>query len=404
MENRTVYLDHNATTPMAPEVFDAMVPYLKEYFYNPSSLYYPAQKVREEIEVARNKITQMLNAVQGRLIFTSGGTEADNFALKGVMLANQKKGKHLITSKIEHHGIITTSENLEKMGYEVTYLPVGTDGIVNLNELKKTIRKDTVLISIMHANNETGVIQPVEEIAKIAHENNVIFHTDAVQTVGKLPIDIESLDADLVSFSGHKFYGPKGIGALYIKNGVRFVPLIDGGAQERHMRAGTEYVAGIIGMAKALELAIERMDKETKKESALRDKLEKGILAKIPDCQINGNIEKRLPNTTNISIQYVEGEALLMYLSEEGICVSSGSACSSSSLEPSHVLLAMGISHEIAHGSVRFSFGRMNTEEDVNTVLEKLPKIVERLRQFSPFGKNKEGFWDKGVPRDNHEH
>ncbi|HCL57742.1 MAG TPA: cysteine desulfurase NifS [Spirochaetia bacterium] len=389
---KTIYLDHNATTPMDKRVLDFIYPYLTDEFYNPSSIHLPGQQVREEIEKSRKKILELLEGENYNLYFTSGGTEADNFAIQGAAYGNQKKGRHIICSSIEHHAVIDTCKALEKDGFEVTYLSTGSDGVVNLDDLKQSIRKDTILVTVMHANNETGVIQPVEEIARFCREKGIIFHTDAVQTAGKIPLSLKKIGADLVVISSHKFYGPKAAGALLVRKGTRIFPLFHGGSQEKNLRPGTENTPGIIGMARALEIAVSEMETEGIRQKELRDRLEEGILNLIPDVQVNGSREKRVPGTLNVSIKYVEGEALLMYLSDEGIAASSGSACSSSSLEPSHVLLSMGIAHEIAHGSIRFSLGKMNGEEDVEAVLKILPEVVKKLRRFSPFGKDKEEF------------
>ena len=389
-----VYLDHNATTYILPEVFEAMKPYLTNVFFNPSSIYRPSEELHEVLEEARDKIKELLGAKQGKVVFTGGGSESDNLALKGIAYAKQNKGKHIITSQIEHHAVLHTCENLEKHGFEITYLPVDKIGLVNLDALKKAIRKETILISIMYANNETGVIQPIEEIAKIAHENGILFHTDAVQVVGKIPVNVEQSGIDLLSLSAHKFYGPKGVGALYINKGVTIEPQIHGGGQEMKLRAGTENIAGIMGMVKALELASTNAVEESKKEKALRDRLQAGITKLIPECFINGydsaKKDVRLNNTLNVIIKYIEGESMLLLMDAQKICISSGSACTSGSLDPSHVLLAMGIPHEFAHGSLRFSFGRYNTDSDVDKVLEVLPGIVSRLRKMSPLYEGKE--------------
>ena len=390
LKMKLVYLDHNATTPIDERVLSVMIPYFSANFANPSSIYTIAQKAKEVIEDARSRVAQLINASNGNIIFTGGGSEADNLAIKGVAFANMDKGKHIITSQIEHHAVLNPCKYLERLGFEVTYLPVDKYGIVDLDALRKAIRKDTILISIMYANNETGVIQPIEEIAKITKEKGVYFHTDAIQAVGKMRVDVEQLGVDLLSMSAHKFYGPKGVGALYVRKGIKIDPIIHGGGHEKGLRAGTENVAGIVGLTKALEIAMEHVEKEWEREQRLRDKLEKGLLEKIPDCFVNGHPEKRLANTTNIIVKYVEGESMLTYLDAEGICASSGSACTSGSLEPSHVLIAMGIPHELAHGSLRFSLGRSNTEADIDKVLDVLPNIVKKLREISPFGKGKD--------------
>ncbi len=382
---REIYLDYNATTPVDPGVVEAMLPYLKGYFHNPSSLYSGSIRVRSDIEFARKKVASLINSRPDEIVFTGGGSEADNLAIKGVAFAHSDKGRHIITSSIEHHAVLHTCKFLEKMGYDVTYLPVDKYGFVDPDDLKKSIRKDTILVSIMLANNEIGTIEPIEELAKIAHDHGVLFHSDAVQAVGKIPVDVEELGVDLLSMSAHKFYGPKGVGALYMRKGVKLAPLIHGGSQEKNRRAGTENVAGIIGMGKAAEIAIEEMQDEERRIKPLRDKLEEGIFSRIPEIIVNGHPENRLYNTLNVCIKFIEGESMLALLDAKGISTSSGSACTSSSLEPSHVLLAIGIPHEIAHGSLRFSLGKYNTEEDIDTVLEVLPDIVKKLRKLSPY-------------------
>ncbi|OGI11196.1 MAG: cysteine desulfurase NifS [Candidatus Margulisbacteria bacterium GWF2_35_9] len=379
-----VYLDHNATTYLAPEVIEKIKTLLEPNFANPSSLYGISLRAKEELEDARAEMKKLLGISSGQLIFTGGGSESDNLAIKGVAYANQRKGKHIITSAIEHHAVLHTCENLQKQGFEITYIPVDDQGVVKLDELKKTIRKDTVLISIMYANNETGVIQPMAEIVKIAKEQGVLVHTDAVQVIGKLPINIDELGVDLLSLSAHKFYGLKGVGALYVKKRVLLDPIINGGEQENGKRAGTENVVGILAMAEALKVSLKNAKDEGLREKKLRDKLENGLLSSIPESFINGKGADRLSNTCNIIIKYIEGESMLLHLDANNICASSGSACTSGSLDPSHVLLAMGVPHEFAHGSLRFSFGKLNTEEDVNKVLEVLPKIIKTLRAMSP--------------------
>lgn len=388
---RCIYLDYNATTPLDKRVLEAMMPYLTDNYANPSSIYRFAQQARKAIDDARAEVAASLNAREREIIFTGGGTEANNLAIKGVAFANSGKGRHIITSQIEHHAVLNTCKYLEERhGFEITAVPVDSYGIVDVDAIKAAIRDDTILITIMYANNETGVIQPVREIAQIARERGIYFHTDAIQVVGKMPIDVQDLGVDLLSISAHKFYGPKGVGALFIRKGVRIDPLVHGGHHELNKRAGTENVAGIIGLAKALSIAHESMDEEWKREKHLRDKLERGIIERIPEVIVNGHPEKRLANTLNIIVKYVEGEAMLLTMDMEGICASSGSACTSGALEPSHVLTAMGIPHELAHGSLRFSIGRYTTEEEIDYVLDVLPKIVERLREISPFGPGKD--------------
>ena len=380
-----IYLDYNATTPIDERVLSAMLPYLKEEFGNPSSIYSLAQRARRAVEEAREKLAKLLNADPKEIIFTSGGTESDNFAIKGIAYANQDKGKHIITSQIEHHAVLNTCKFLEKQGFHITYLPVDRYGVVDLDALEKSITPQTILISIMFANNEVGTIQPIKKIGEIAKRQGVYFHTDAVQAVGKIPIDVKELGIDLLSLSAHKFYGPKGVGALYLRKGVKISSFIQGGEQERGRRGGTENVAGIVGLGKAAEIAQEEMVEEEKRVRALRDELERRLLERIPEVVLNGHPQNRLYNTLSICVKYVEGESMLINLDREGICASSGSACTSGSLEPSHVLLAMGVPPEIAHGSLRFSLGKFNKEEDVERVSEVLPSIVEELRKISPF-------------------
>ena len=390
-----IYLDNAATTPVDPEVLKAMEPYYRDKFANPSAVYSFAQEVKKDIDNAREKMALFLNCNSSEIVFTGGGTESDNLAIKGVAFANQEKGRHIITSGIEHHAVLNTCKYLEGAGFSVTYLPVDKYGIIDVSDFKKAIRKDTILASIMYANNEIGTIEPIKELAQIAKENNIYFHTDAVQAAGKIKIDVKELGVDLLSISGHKFYGPKGVGVLYIKKGTKIHPLIHGGHHEKNRRAGTENVAGIIGIAKAAEISMNFLEnpENNLKIKNLRDLLQKSILEKIPDVIINGHPEKRMDNILNICIKYIEGESVLIHLDFEGICASSGSACTSGSLEPSHVLLAIGLPHEIAHGSIRFSFGKFNTEEDVKKVIEVLPGIVEKLRNMSPFWKER----SKGV-------
>ncbi|MCX8092731.1 MAG: cysteine desulfurase NifS [Candidatus Goldbacteria bacterium] len=388
---KNIYLDNAATTPVDPEVLKAMEPYYKEKFANPSGIYSFAQEIKRDIENAREKMAKFLNAEPSEIVFTSSGTESDNTAIKGIAFANQDKGKHIITSKIEHHAVLNTCKYLEQMGFSVTYLSVDRYGLVDPTDFKKAIRKDTVLASIMYANNEIGTIEPIKELAKIAKEHNIYFHTDAVQAAGKIALNVKELGVDLLSISAHKFYGPKGVGLLYIKKGTKIHSLLHGGHHEKNRRAGTENVAGIIGMAKAAEISMEfyKNPENILKIKKLRDMLERGILEKIPEVVVNGHPEKRMENILNICIKYIEGESILIHLDFEGICASSGSACTSGSLEPSHVLLALGLPHEIAHGSIRFSFGKFNTEDDVKEVLDVLPGIVEKLRNMSPFWKEK---------------
>ena len=388
MEN-LIYLDNNATTPTDERVVEAMLPYFCKKYGNPSSIYKLANESDMAKEEARDKVAKLLNAKPYEIVFTGCGTESDNFAIKGTAFANRKKGNHIITSSIEHHAVLNACKWLEKQGFEVTYIGVDKHGIVNLDELCKAITDKTILISIMHANNEVGTIEPIKEIADIAKDNGIYFHIDAVQTVGKLPIDVNDLSVDLLSMSGHKFYGPKGVGALYIRKGTKIDSLLHGGHHERNRRAGTENVPGIVGLGKASEIAMEEFEEEERRVKKLRDRLEKGLMEKIDDVIINGHPERRLPSTLNLSVKYVEGESILLQLNHNGIAASSGSACTSGSFEPSHVLTSMGIPPEVAHGSLRFSVGRSNTENDIDKVIEVLPPIVEKLREMSPFGKGK---------------
>lgn len=382
--DREIYFDNAATTKVRDEVFDEMKKYFCQNYGNPSSIYKIARTSKNAVEKAREQIAKSINANSGEIYFTAGGSESDNWALKGIAESYSDKGKHIITLCIEHHAVLHTCEYLETKGFEVTYLPVDENGIVKLEDLKSAIRKDTILISIMFANNEIGSIQPIEEIGKIAFENGIIFHTDAVQAVGHIPIDVKKLNIDLLSMSAHKFYGPKGTGALYIKKGLKIKPLIHGGAQERNRRAGTENLAGIIGLGKAIELITNEMEEETKKMTYLRDKLIDGILNTIPYSRLNGDRKRRLPGNVNISFEFVEGESILLLLDSKGIYASSGSACTSGSLDPSHVLLAIGLPHEKAHGSLRLTLGMFNKEEEVDYLLKELPEIISRLRNMSP--------------------
>lgn len=391
--DRIYYFDNAATTKVSPEVLEEISKYYSEEYFNPSSIYKPAQRCKDAVERARAQVAAAFNADPKEIYFTSGGSEADNWAIKGIANAYKNKGKHIITSCIEHHAVLHTCEYLESEGFEVTYLPVDGEGLVSLEDLKAAIRPDTILITIMFANNEIGTIQPIAEIGKIARENKIIFHTDAVQAAGHVPIDVKALNIDLMSMSGHKLYAPKGVGALYIRKGIKIKNLIHGGQQERGRRATTENVPGIVGLGKAITDAVSHIAEETERQIKLRDKLIDGILSAIPYSRLNGSRDKRLPGNVNISFEFIEGESILLLLDMNGICGSSGSACTSGSLDPSHVLLAIGLPHEKAHGSLRLSLGRFNTEEEVDYVLEKLPPIIERLRAMSPlyeeFIKNK---------------
>lgn len=384
MEKKTIYLDNAATTRTKPEVVKAMLPYFTENFGNPSSVYTFAGQNKAAVTNAREIIAHSLNAPTEDIYFTAGGSESDNWALKATMEAYKAKGNHLITSKIEHHAILHTCEYLEKQGFEVTYLDVDENGVVDLQQLKESIRPTTVLISIMYANNEIGTVQPIREIGRIAKEHGILFHTDAVQAYGQLPIDVMDENIDMLSASGHKLNGPKGIGFLYIRKGLKLRSLIHGGAQERKRRAGTENVPGIVGFGKAAELAAATMKERTQKETELRDYLITRVLAEIPYTRLNGHRSVRLPNNANFSFQFIEGESLLIMLDMKGICASSGSACTSGSLDPSHVLLAIGLPHEIAHGSLRLTLSDETTKEELDYTIEQLKEIVKNLRAMSP--------------------
>lgn len=382
MEN--IYFDNSATTKLDQSVLEEMIPYLKDEYGNASSIYKIGRNNRCAIENAREKVAKIINAEPQEIFFTSGGTESDNTAIRGIVYANRKKGNHIITSKIEHPAILETCKQLEKEGFEVTYVNVDENGILKLDELKKSIKNTTILISIMFANNEIGTIQPIEEIGQIAKENNIIFHTDAVQAIGNIRIDVKRMNIDSLSMSAHKFYGPKGIGVLYMKKGVKFDKLMNGGHQERNKRPGTENVPAIVGLGKAIELAYENFDEHNTKIKELRDYYVSEVQKRIPYIKINGDMENRLPGNSNISFRFIEGEGLLLNLDLKGICASSGSACTSGSLDPSHVLLAIGLPHEIAHGSLRISIGKYNTKEEVDYLLDNLVEIVKRLRNMSP--------------------
>lgn len=378
-----IYFDHNATTPVDKKVLEAMLPYFSEKYGNPSSIYRLAKEAELAKEKAREKIADFIGAKPNEVFFTSCGTESDNLAIKGICFANKERGNHIITSRTEHHAVLNTCKWLEKQGFKVSYIGVDKYGIVNLDELEKAITDKTILISIMYANNEVGTIEPIEEIANITKSRDVYFHTDAVQAVGKIPVDVKDLDLDLLSLSAHKLYGPKGVGVLYVKGGTKIDPLLHGGHHEKNRRAGTENIPGIVGLGVATEIARAEI-KRSEEIKNLRDKLERGLLKRIDDIKINGHPKKRLDGTLNLCVKYVEGESMLLHLDHKGIAASSGSACTAGSLEPSHVLTAMGISPEIAHGSLRFSLGKENTEEEVNKVLEVLPPIIDKLREMSP--------------------
>ena len=381
---KLIYLDNAATTKTSEEVVAAMLPYFTEYYGNPSSVYEFASESKKAVSNARRTIAETLGAQENEIYFTAGGSEADNWALKATAEAYQSKGKHIITTKIEHHAILHTAEYLEKRGFEITYIGVDENGVVKVDELEKAIRPDTILISVMFANNEIGTIQPIKEIGEIAKKHGVLFHTDAVQAYGQLPINVDELHIDMLSSSGHKLNGPKGIGFLYIRKGVKIRSFVHGGAQERKRRAGTENVPGIVGYGKAAEIAEKTMKERTAKEIELRDHLIDRVLAEVPYTRLNGHRTNRLPNNANFSFQFVEGESLLILLDNNGICASSGSACTSGSLDPSHVLLAIGLPHEIAHGSLRLTLSAETTMEDIDFVVDCIKQIIERLRSMSP--------------------
>ena len=382
MTGERIYLDYAATTPLDPRVLEAMMPYMTEHFGNPNSIHSFGREARRAIDEAREKIAQLLNCQPSEIVFTSGGTESDNLALRGIVEAYRHKGNHIVTTVIEHHAVLRTCKALEGMGFSVTYLPVDEHGLVSPEQVAEAVNERTILVSVMHANNEIGTIEPVAEIVKAVKEKcpDIIVHTDAVQTVGHIPVDIQGLGVDLLSFSAHKFYGPKGVGGLFVRRGVRLVPQITGGGQERNRRSGTENVAGIVGMAKALEFAVEEIPTELPRLQTLRDELIAGVLSLIPDSRLNGHPTLRLPHNANFSFRGIEGEALLLQLDLNGIAASSGSACSSGSLEPSHVLLALGLDYELAIGSLRLTLGRFTTCEHILRLLDLLPIVVEKLR------------------------
>jgi len=383
---KVIYTDNNATTQVAPEVLEEMLPYFHDIYGNPSSMHGFGGQVEQPLAEARKKVADLIGATPDEILFTSCGTESDNTAIRAAIESNPGK-KHIVTTRVEHPAIKNLGEYLSKHGYRVTFLPVDRQGRMDVGRLQKSLSDDTAMISVMWANNETGVLFPIEEIAQTARERGIVFHTDAVQAVGKIPIDVRRVPVDMLSLSGHKIHGPKGIGVLYVRKGTKFSPLLIGGHQEGGRRGGTENVASIIGLGKACELASKHLGKENEHVKYLRDKLEREILKQIPNSFINGDCEHRLPNTTNISFEYVEGEAILLMMNEFGICASSGSACTSGSLEPSHVLRAMGVPFTAAHGSIRFSLSIYNTEEEIDFIIEKLPPIIERLRALSPFWK-----------------
>lgn len=384
---RRIYLDYAATTPVHPDVLEAMTPYFSESFGNPSAIYSYGQEAKAAIEEARASVAGLIGASEEEIYFTSGGTEADNFALEGVAFASKKPNSHIITTAIEHHAILETCKFLEKRGFKVTYVPVDEYGMIDVDEIRRSITSDTVLVSVMHANNEVGTIQPLAELSKITREAGVYLHTDAVQTVGHIPVNVDELGVDLLSMSAHKLYGPKGVGAIYIRKGTRITSFLHGGQQEKGRRASTENVPGIVGFGKAAGIAPRDMDKEQERLAGLRDQFISRLLGEISHITLNGHPTKRLPNNINVSIEFAEGESLLLSLDLVGICASTGSACSSGTLEASHVLLAMGCSHERAHSSLRFTMGRWTIQEDIDKVMEVLPGIVDRLRAMSPLVK-----------------
>jgi cysteine desulfurase len=381
---KRIYLDHNATTPVRAEVLEAMLPYLKEKFGNASSIHEFGREAKVALEESREKVAGLFGASSNEIFFTGGGTESDNLAVKGTAFANRKKGLHIITSKIEHHAVLESCKFLEKEGFEITYLPVNPQGVVDPEDLRKALRDDTTLVSIMYANNEVGSIQPIEELSKIAKEKGTYFHTDAVQAAGKIPVNVRKLNVDMLSISAHKIYGPKGVGALFVRKGVRITPWFHGGRHERSRRAGTENVPAIVGLAKALELATNELESQSKYLRNLTEAFYQRLVQSIPDVIPNCDLRQRIPNTLNLSFKGVEGESIILSLDLKGVAVASGSACTSGALEPSHVLSAMGVPPEIAQGAIRFSFGRDNTMEDVEYVAGILPEIVQRLRSMSP--------------------
>jgi cysteine desulfurase len=384
---RRIYLDSNATTPVRPEVLSAMIPVLTEDYGNPSSIHWFGQQAKALLDSARQQVARLIRAETSEIVFVSGGTEADNLAIRGIAESQKSKGRHIITSKIEHHAVLHTCRDLEKQGYDVTWVGVSSDGLIDPEEIRRAIRPDTILISVMHANNEIGTIQPIEEIGTIAAAADVYFHSDGVQSAGKIPVDVKALKVDLYSISSHKIHGPKGAGALFIKKGTILKPQLTGGGHERNRRSGTENVAGIVGFGAAAKLAREGLDAEMSRIGSMRDRLESGLKKNIPYIHVNAEGAPRLPNTSNIMVDFAEGEGLVISLDLKGVAVSTGSACSSGSLEPSHVLTAIGKTPDEAHGSLRFSLNSMNTVEDIDYVIETLPGIVDRLRELSPYYK-----------------
>ncbi len=384
MTEKTIYFDHAATTAVRPEVIEAMMPFFSEKYGNASSVYSIGRESKKALEEARDKVASALRAQSREIFFTGSGTEADNWAIKGIAYANRDKGNHIITTNIEHHAVLHTCKFLEKEGFEITYLPVDKDGLIDPEQVREAIKPNTILVSVMYANNEIGTIQPIAEIGKITKEKDVFFHTDAVQAIGNIKIDVQEINADLLSLSAHKFYGPKGVGALYIRRGTKITSFMHGGAQERGRRASTENLPGIIGLGKAIEIADKNIDSYNNKLLELRERTINEVLDKIPYVRLNGHRQKRLPGNVNFSFEFIEGESLLLMLDVKGIAASSGSACTSGSLDPSHVLLAIGLPHEIAHGSLRLTFGAENTHSDIDYLMEVLPDIVGKLREMSP--------------------
>jgi len=387
VNGKRIYLDHAATTPAHPEVTEAMSPYYSEVFGNPSSIHSFGQEARTAVEEAREKVAALINAKKDEIVFTSGGTESDNFAIKGACLANKAKRNRILTTPIEHHAVLGPCEFMKTLGFEISYLPVDGYGMVDPADVKKDLNDKTALVSIMHSNNEIGTIQPIEEIGKITREAGVYLHTDAVQSAGAVPLDVDKMNVDLLSVSAHKLYGPKGAGCLYIRKGTKMVPFMHGGGQEKNRRGSTENVPGIVGFGKAAELAVKELDQRRAHLIPLRDRLIKGLSEKIGNALLNGHPSKRLPNNVSMCFEFVEGESMLLNLDMEGIAASTGSACSSATLEPSHVLLAIGRPHAIAHGSIRFTLGRMTTDGDIDKILDVFPKIVSKLRKMSPLYK-----------------
>ncbi|MEC4817928.1 MAG: cysteine desulfurase NifS [Scytonema sp. PMC 1069.18] len=384
MRKDCIYLDNNATTKVDPEVVEAMLPYLTDFYGNPSSMHTFGGQVGKAVRQAREEVATLLGADESEIIFTSGGTEGDNAAIRAALLAQPEK-RHIITTQVEHPAVLNVCKQLETQGYSVTYLSVNRQGQLDLNELEAALTGNTALVTIMYANNETGVVFPIEQIGLRVKEHGALFHVDAVQAVGKIPLNMKTSTIDMLTMSGHKIHAPKGIGALYVRRGVRFRPMLIGGGQQRGRRGGTENVSGVVALGKAAELELKHLEEATTREKRLRDRLEQTIIATIPDCEVNGDVTQRLPNTTNIGFKFIEGEAILLSLNKHGICASSGSACSSGSLEPSHVLRSMGLPYTILHGSIRFSLCRYTTEAEIDTVLAVMPEIVERLRALSPF-------------------